>query len=94
MEPNILTQFGPLLLLVGVMYFFFIRPQAKKQKQQQQFVNQLEKGKDVVTTSGMLGRIVKIEDDIVTLELEPKTFVRITRGSISRELTDSVFPNS
>lgn len=94
MEPNILTQFGPLLLLVGVMYFFFIRPQAKKQKQQQQFVNQLEKGKDVVTTSGMLGRIVKIEDDIVTLELEPKTFVRITRGSISRELTDSVFPQS
>lgn len=94
MDSNFLVQFGPLILLVGVMYFFFIRPQAKRQKQQQNFLDQLDKGQDVVTAAGMLGRIVKIEGDIVTLEVDKNTFVRVTRGSISRELTEGLAPKA
>ncbi len=94
MDSNFLVQFGPLILLVGVMYFFFIRPQAKRQRQQQTFIDQLDKGQDVVTAAGMIGRIVKIEDNIVTLEVDQKTFVRVTRSSISREFTESMFPKS
>ncbi len=79
MDSNFLVQFGPLILLVGVMYFFFIRPQAKRQKEQQAFVDQLEKGQDVVTASGMFGKIVKIEDQVVTLEVDQKIWVCYTQ---------------
>lgn len=91
---NFLVQFGPLILLVGVMYFFFIRPQAKRQREQQAFVDQLEKGQDVVTASGMFGRIVKIEDQIVTLEVDQKTFIRVTKSSVSKDLSAAVQPAS
>ena len=92
MDSNFLVQFGPLILLVGVMYFFFIRPQAKRQKEQQAFVDQLEKGQDVVTASGMFGKIVKIEDQVVTLEVDQKTFVRVTRASVSKDMTAAIKP--
>ncbi|MBK7343469.1 MAG: preprotein translocase subunit YajC [Saprospiraceae bacterium] len=91
---NFLVQFGPLILLVGVMYFFFIRPQAKRQREQQAFVDQLEKGQEVVTASGMFGRIVKIEDQIVTLEVDQKTFIRVTKSSVSKDLSAAVQGNS
>ncbi|MCF8237035.1 MAG: preprotein translocase subunit YajC [Saprospiraceae bacterium] len=94
MDSNFLVQFGPLILLVGVMYFFFIRPQAKRQKEQQAFINQLEKGQDVVTASGMFGKIVKIEDQVVTLEVDQKTFIRVTRSSVSKDLTAAVGPTA
>ncbi len=87
---NFLVQFGPLILLVGVMYFFFIRPQAKRQREQQTFVDQLEKGQEVVTASGMFGRIVKIEDQIVTLEVDQKTFIRVTKSSVSKDLSAAI----
>ncbi len=90
MDSNFLVQFGPLILLVGVMYFFFIRPQAKRQKLQQTFLDQLDKGQEIVTAAGMLGRIVKIEDQIVTLEIDQKTFVRVTRSSISKDLSEGL----
>ena len=90
---NFLVQFGPLILLVGVMYFFFIRPQAKRQREQQSFVDALEKGQEVVTSAGMFGRIVKIEDQIVTLEVDQKTFIRVTKSSISKDLSAVVQSN-
>lgn len=76
------------------MYFFFIRPQAKRQREQQAFVDQLEKGQEVVTASGMFGRIVKIEDQIVTLEVDQKTFIRVTKSSVSKDLSAAVQGNS
>ena len=67
----------------GLVFFFFIRPQAKKQKEQVKFLEGLDKGEEVVTTSGMIGRINKIDGSIVTLTIAEKTFVRITKGSNS-----------
>ncbi len=72
-----------------VIFFFFIRPQAKKQKEQNKFLESLEKGEEVVTSSGMIGRINKIEGSIITLMIAEKTFIRITKGSISKEMTDA-----
>lgn len=81
---------APLVLMAIVMYFFFIRPQSKKQKDQNTFMSELEKGNHVVTSSGILGKINKIEDNIVTLQVDSKTFIQVTKGSISREMTDAV----
>ncbi|MGE5355199.1 MAG: preprotein translocase subunit YajC [Deltaproteobacteria bacterium] len=82
-----------LILFAGILlvfYFFIIRPQARKQKEQAKFLNSLEKGKDIVTTSGIIGRINKIEDDIVYLQIDPKTYIKIVKSAVSKEMTESV----
>ncbi len=78
------------ILIIAVFYFFLIRPQSKVRKEQDNFVNDLEKGKEVVTASGIIGRINKIEDNIVTLQVDTKTFIRITKSAISKEMTDAL----
>jgi len=90
LDAGVLTSMWPLLLMFVVMYFFFLRPQMRKQKQQQQFVNEISKGKEVVTTAGIIGRIIKVEGNIVTLEIDQKSNLRITKSSISRELTEAL----
>ncbi|MBK9017157.1 MAG: preprotein translocase subunit YajC [Saprospiraceae bacterium] len=77
--------------IILVFWLFIIRPQAKRQKEQNAFANSLEKGQDVVTASGILGRINKIDAEIVTLEIGTKSFVRITKSAISKDLTEQVY---
>jgi preprotein translocase subunit YajC len=83
------------LLFIGsmflIMYFFMIRPQAKKQREQGTFAKNLSKNDEVVTNSGLLGRISKIEDDIITLEVGTKVYVRVLRNAISKDLTDATY---
>ena len=85
------------MLFIGAMilifYFFLIRPQSKKQKEQSNFEQDLKKGDDVVTASGILGRINKIEESIVTLEVGTKTYIQVTKNAISKDMTESVFGN-
>lgn len=78
------------ILIVGVFYFFIIRPQSQMRKDQETFTNNLEKGTEVVTSSGIIGRINKIEDNIITLQVDTKTFIRITKGAVSKEMTESL----
>ncbi len=87
--PSLLTSLWPLLLMFVVIFFFFIRPQAKKQKEQVKFLESLDKGEEVVTASGLIGRVNKIDGSIVTLAIAEKTFVRVTKGSISKEMTEA-----
>lgn len=83
--------FGNLLLvlMVIIFWFFFIRPQTKKAKEEQKFVTELEKGMEVVSKSGVIGKISKIDEKTVTLQVDTKTFIPFTRGAISKELTDA-----
>ena len=78
-----------LILMVIIFWFFFIRPQTKKAKEEQKFTQELEKGMEVVTKSGVIGKISKLETNVVTLQVDTKTFIKFTRGAISKELTDS-----
>ena len=73
-----------------VFWLLMIRPQAKRQKEQKLFQESLDKNKDVVTSSGILGRISKIDDTIVTLEVSPKVYIRVTKNAISKELTENI----
>ncbi len=79
---DMLIQFAPLILMFVVFYFLLIRPQQKKAKQHKAMLAALQKGDHVVTNSGLLGRIVEIENDIMTLDLG-KTEVKIIRGYIT-----------
>ena len=78
-------------LLFIVIYFFFIRPQSQRQKAQVNFVDSMQKGDQIVTTSGILGKITKVDDDIVTLEVSPKTYIQVTKTAISKELTEETY---
>ena len=73
-----------------IMYFFFLRPQVKKQKAQNKFSNELSKGDEVVTGAGIIGKITKIEGDIIHLQIDQKTFIRVLKGAVSKEMTDSL----
>ena len=77
--------------MLAVFYFFMINPQRKRQREQRTFMEGLEKGEEVVTASGILGRITKIDGEVVTLEVSPKQYIRVTRNSISKDMTEGVF---
>lgn len=76
------------VLLIAVFYLFFIRPQMKKQKEQTAFQSELQKGDEVVTNSGIIGRINRMDPQSITLEIENKTFIRVLPTAISKEMTD------
>ena len=75
--------------MILIFWLFLIRPQAKKQREQKNFMDALQKGDEIVTSSGILGRINKIEEDIVTLEVGTKTYLRVTKSAISKEMTET-----
>ena len=86
---SILSSVGPLLVMFVIIFFFFIRPQVKKQKEQMAFQKSLNKGDEVVTLSGIIGHISKIDEHEVTLQTSDKVFLRFTRSAVSKEMTDS-----
>ena len=63
-------------------------------KEQKNFSESLDKGQEVVTASGIIGKITKMEDEIVTLEVGTKVYIRVTRNAISKEMTDALFGSS
>ncbi|MBN20136.1 MAG: preprotein translocase subunit YajC [Bdellovibrionaceae bacterium] len=75
-----LVPFG---LMFVVIYFLMIRPQQKKLKEHQSMLSSLKQGDEVVTASGLLGRISGIDDKIVTVELDTNVRVRMLKSQIS-----------
>jgi preprotein translocase subunit YajC len=80
-----------MLLMVGmiaVMYFFMIRPQAKRAKEQKKFGETISNGEQIVTTSGIHGRINRVNDDgTLQLEISRGVFITIERSAVSMEMT-------
>ena len=72
----------PLLLMFAVFYFLLIRPQQKRNKEHKAMIESLGKGSYVMTSAGLLGRIVDIEGDILVIDLG-ETKVRMPRGFVS-----------
>jgi preprotein translocase subunit YajC len=85
---------GPLIflpLMILVFWLFFIRPQAKRQKNQKSFVDNLQRGDKVVTIAGIHGTINKInEDGTIMLEISPGSYVKMEKSSISMEMTSQL----
>ena len=72
--------------MIAVFYFFMIRPQAKKAKQQKTFITELQKGDKVVTIAGIHGKINRINDDgTIELETSPGSYMKIEKSAISME---------
>ncbi|HEX4957254.1 MAG TPA: preprotein translocase subunit YajC [Lacibacter sp.] len=75
-------------LMIVVFWFFMIRPQAKKAKEQKSFIDNLQKGEKVVTIAGIHGKINKVNDDnTLELEVSPGSYIKIEKSSISLDWT-------
>jgi preprotein translocase subunit YajC len=80
----------PFVLIIVVMYFFMIRPQAKKAKEQSKFKESLDKGEKIVTIGGIHGRILEVRDTTFVMEVGNGVKMEIEKSSVSMELTRSV----
>jgi preprotein translocase subunit YajC len=78
-----LTSFLPLVLMFVVMYFLMIRPQQKRAKEQKAMMDALAKGDEVVTTGGVLGRVSKVTDVYVTVEIAANTEIVVQKSAIT-----------
>ena len=76
-----------MVAIIGVFYFFMIRPQQKKSKDQKKFVEEVKKGDLVVTIGGAHGRVAEIEDDTFILEFERGARIKFSKSSVSMEST-------
>ncbi len=76
-------QFVPFVVIIGVFYFFLIRPQAKKQKETATFLSGLKNGDLVITQSGILGRITGLTETVATLEVDSEVHIKVLRSQVS-----------
>ena len=74
--------FLPIILMFGVLYFLMIRPQMKRAKEQKAMVEALQKGNEVIAAGGVIGRITKMSEQYVTLEIAPNTEIVVQRGTV------------
>ena len=85
-QENTFLTFLPMLAIFVVFYFLLIRPQQKKQKEALAMLESLEKGNEVVTAGGILGRIVKLDEQYATVEVAQNVQMVVQRSAISQLL--------
>ena len=82
-----------IVLMFAVLYFLMIRPQMKRAKEHKSLIEGLQKGDEVVAAGGMLGRISKINENYVTLEIADKVEVQIQRPAVQIVLPKGTIKN-
>ncbi|MCJ8209990.1 preprotein translocase subunit YajC [Mucilaginibacter sp. RS28] len=80
----------PMVLIIVVFYFFMIRPQVKKQKDQKKYVEELKKGDKVITTAGIHGRIADMNETTFLIEVESGAKIRFDKASISLDASKAL----
>jgi preprotein translocase subunit YajC len=78
------TSLVPLVLILGAFYLLILRPARTRQRQQLELRRQVEPGVTIMTTSGMFGTVIEVDDDSVHLEIAPGTVVRFNKAAIGR----------
>lgn len=81
-SQSLMSMLPLFLILILFMYFVTIRPQAKRAKEQKKLLSNLQKGDEVLTTSGLLGKIEKINNDFVILNIAENVNITIQKGAI------------
>ena len=78
-----LMSFLPIILMFVVLYFLMIRPQMKRQKEQKAMIDAIAKGDEVVTAGGSVGKVTKVADAYITLEVAEGTEIVMQKASIT-----------
>ncbi len=82
MEGNLMS-FLPIVMMFVVLYFLMIRPQMKRQKEQKAMMDGLKKGDEVITSGGLLGKITKVTDNYVNVEIAANTEVVVQKSAVT-----------
>jgi preprotein translocase subunit YajC len=82
-QPGGLMSFLPLIIIFVIFYFLLIRPQMKRAKEHRKLVAELAVGDEVVTNGGLLGRITKVGESFVTVELAENVRIRIQKHAVA-----------
>ncbi|MBL6657019.1 MAG: preprotein translocase subunit YajC [Flavobacteriales bacterium] len=77
------------VLVFGVFWFFMIRPQVKKQKQERKFREEMKKGDKVVTTGGLHGKIVEMSEKTVKIDVSNGTILKFEKTCVSADLSQT-----
>ena len=83
-QQSPLISLLPIALIFIIFYFLLIRPQKKAQKDHAAMLNDLKKNDDVVTSGGIHGTIVNIQDDVLTLRIDDNVRIKVQKSAISR----------
>ena len=84
--------FIPLILMFVIFYFLLIRPQQKKQKEHREMLDNLRKGDRIVTSGGLNGRIISLDEASLNLEIADKVRVKVSRGYVAALLQKTGAP--
>ncbi len=88
-QPGGLMAFAPFILMFVVLYFLVLRPQQKKIKEQQNMLGSLKHGDDVITASGLLGKVTGITEKVVTLEVADNVRVKMLKNQVTQVVKGS-----
>jgi preprotein translocase subunit YajC len=80
------TSFVPMVVIFVLFYFMLIRPQMKQAKEQRAMIEALKVGDEVVTSSGILGKVTKVADNIVSLEIAANIVISVQKQAIQAKL--------
>jgi preprotein translocase subunit YajC len=76
-------SFVPIIAIFVIFYFLLIRPQHKKQREHQKMLDALKEGDNILTTGGIYGTIVKIKDNVLTVQISENIKVKVDRGYVA-----------
>ena len=83
-QPNPIASLLPFALMFLVLYLLILRPQMKKQRNQQRMIDELEKNDEIVTSGGIHGTILNIKDDILVVRIADNVKIEVSRAAVSR----------
>ncbi len=85
-DSNGLMSFLPLILMFAVLYFIMIRPQMKRQKEHKAMIEAIAKGDEIATAGGLLGKVTKLAEATVTIEIAAGVEVQLQRQAVVQVL--------
>jgi len=88
---DMLTSFLPLVLMFVVLYFVMIRPQMKRQKEHRSMIDALAKGDEVATAGGLIGKVTKLGDPYLGLEVANGVEIQVQRSAVVQVLPKGTF---
>ena len=80
------TSFVPMIVIFVLFYFMLVRPQMKQAKEQRAMIEALKVGDEVVTSSGILGKVTKVADNVISLEIAPNIVISVQKPAIQAKL--------
>ena len=82
-QPSMLASFIPLILIFLIFYFLLIRPQQKKQKEHKVLLDSIQRGDEILSSGGILGKVIRVDNDKLTVEIAKGVNVIIIRSTVA-----------